>query len=146
MSLSLSLARMCKPDLIHSQLWKALFLAYGGTYAAAAMLKIVSDLLSYLQPQLLRWLLSYIAAYQSARKHDDNDWGVNSAQVRVGPWSLPESMRLWHTDEAPMPGAIEGFAIAGIMFAANLAQTILIHQYFQRVFETGFVFCLLSFS
>ena len=86
----------------------------------------MQDALAYLQPQLLRWLLSYIATYQSSRLYDDG------------------------------PAASEGFAIAVIMFCASIAQTIILHQvcpdicwirivgltrfslkYFQRCFETG---------
>lgn len=109
-----------------SSLWVALFVAYGGPYAFALGLKIIQDSLAYLQPQLLRWLLSYISTYQSSRVSDDG------------------------------PTTIEGFAIAVIMFMASVAQTIILHQvcsdedsiqiivltriplkYFQRCFETG---------
>ncbi|KAG6899872.1 hypothetical protein C0993_005842 [Termitomyces sp. T159_Od127] len=90
-------------------LWKALFVAYGGPYAVAALLKVFQDCLAFLQPQLLRWLLSYISWYQSAR----------FGGVAQGPSSL------------------EGFAIAGIMFVASVAQTVALNQYFQRTFETG---------
>ncbi|KAL1745932.1 P-loop containing nucleoside triphosphate hydrolase protein [Schizophyllum fasciatum] len=79
-------------------LWAALFLSYGGPYAAAACMKVVQDCLNFLQPQLLRWLLAYISEYQRAA---------------------------------------EGFLIAIIMFAAGMAQTIILNQYFQRTFETG---------
>lgn len=109
-----------------SSLWVALFVAYGSPYAFALGLKIVQDALAYLQPQLLRWLLSYISIYQSSRVSGGG------------------------------PTATEGFAVAVVMFAASMAQTIILHQvctntcriqnslltrfslkYFQRCFETG---------
>ncbi|KII85750.1 hypothetical protein PLICRDRAFT_144304 [Plicaturopsis crispa FD-325 SS-3] len=96
----------------HSSLWVALFTAFGRPYTFAAGLKIVQDCLAFMQPQLLRWLLSYISEYQ--RSHV----GTNVA-------------------ETPGPAAVEGFAIAAIMFVAAVTQTILLHQYFQRCFETG---------
>ena len=114
---------------ISKSLTVALFAAYGGSYAFAGGLKLLQDCLSFLQPQLLRWLLSYISSYQSARPD-----GI----VQHG---------------APTP--FEGFAIAFVMFAASIAQTIILHQvspapfkfvyeaslyvrqYFQRCFETG---------
>ncbi|KAG1786323.1 P-loop containing nucleoside triphosphate hydrolase protein [Suillus plorans] len=51
----------------HSSVWLALFLSYGGPYAGAAALKILQDILAFLQPQLLRWLLAYISNYQSTK-------------------------------------------------------------------------------
>ncbi|KAG6837154.1 hypothetical protein H0H93_013744 [Arthromyces matolae] len=92
-----------------STLWKALFIAYGGPYAVATVLKIFQDCLVFLQPQLLRWMLSYISRYQSARSGDSID----------------------------PPSNLQGFAIAFIMFAAAVAQTVSLNQYFQRTFETG---------
>ncbi|RPD60042.1 metal resistance protein YCF1 [Lentinus tigrinus ALCF2SS1-7] len=92
----------------HSSLWMALFVAYGGPYAFALGLKLIQDSLAFLQPQLLRWLLSYIASYQSSHRSGTED----------------------HS-------AIEGFSIAAIMFGASIVQTIILHQYFQHCFETG---------
>ncbi|KAH9852113.1 metal resistance protein YCF1 [Lenzites betulinus] len=92
----------------HSSLWVSLFLAYGGPYAVALGLKIIQDSLSFLQPQLLRWLLSYISTYQTAKASNGNP-----------------------------PTAIEGFSVAALMFGASLIQTVILHQYFQRTFETG---------
>ncbi|KAI0352362.1 metal resistance protein YCF1 [Trametes cingulata] len=100
--------RLKKAMRKHSSLWVALFVAYGGPYAFALGLKIIQDSLAFLQPQLLRWLLSYISKYQTAKASDGNP-----------------------------PTAVEGFAIAVIMFGASLVQTVVLHQYFQRCFETG---------
>jgi hypothetical protein len=85
------------------RLWRALFVAYGPPYLLAAFLKIAQDCLAFLQPQLLRWLLAYISAYQSAQ--DD-------ASFRG----------------SPGPSPLEGFAIAVIMFVAAAAQTFILHQ------------------
>lgn len=84
-----------------STLWKALFIAYGGPYAVAAGLKIIQDVLAFLQPQLLRLLLMYISRYQMARLLPIND---------------------------PKPSILEGFSIAGIMFVASIVQTITLNQ------------------
>ncbi|KAH9946530.1 metal resistance protein YCF1 [Amylocystis lapponica] len=92
----------------HKSLWAALFAAYGAEYAVAAGLKIIQDCLAFLQPQLLRWLLSYISDYQTARYSGD-----------------------------ARPSLAEGFAITLVMFIASLTQTVILHQYFQRCFETG---------
>lgn len=69
-------------------------------------------MLAFLQPQLLRLLLSYIARYQSAR-----------------PSSSPPA--------SGAPNALEGFSIAVLMFVASLMQTVVLHQYFQHCYETG---------
>ena len=89
-------------------MWVALFAAYGGPYAFAAFLKVLQDCLAFLQPQLLRWLLFYISTYQSSR--------LNFSKS---------------------PSPLEGFSIAILMFVASIAQTIILHQYFQHCFETG---------
>lgn len=96
---------------ISKSLWVALFVSYGGPYAFAAFLKVLQDCLAFLQPQLLRWLLSYISTYQSAR------------------------LNLFSSPDSPSP--LEGFAIAVLMFVASISQTVILHQYFQRCFETG---------
>ncbi|KAF8844780.1 P-loop containing nucleoside triphosphate hydrolase protein [Paxillus ammoniavirescens] len=93
----------------HSGLWTALFVAYGGPYVGAACLKIVQDTLAFVQPQLLRWLLAYISEYQSKK----------GAQFAEG------------------TSPLQGYAFAIIMFAASMAQTTVLHQYFQICFETG---------
>ncbi|TFK51703.1 multidrug resistance-associated ABC transporter [Heliocybe sulcata] len=95
----------------HKSLWVSLFVAYGGPYGLAATLKIIQDCLAFLQPQLLRWLLVYIAAYQRKRV-----FAIDN------PNNLPK---------------IEGFAIALIMFVAAMAQSVILQQYFQLCYETG---------
>ncbi|KAH7930359.1 P-loop containing nucleoside triphosphate hydrolase protein [Leucogyrophana mollusca] len=93
----------------HTSLWAALFISYGGPYLFAACLKLVQDGLAFLQPQLLRWLLAYISDYQSTKG------------TRLSSESNP----------------LEGYSVAIIMFAASITQTLILHQYFQRCFETG---------
>ena len=86
-------------------LWIALFRGFGGPYFRGAVIKTISDALQFVQPQLLRLLISFV---DSHRKGD------------------PE----------PQP-VIRGAAIALAMFAVSVSQTVCLHQYFQRAFETG---------
>ncbi|KAG1817496.1 P-loop containing nucleoside triphosphate hydrolase protein [Suillus subaureus] len=94
----------------HSSVWVALFLSYGGPYVGAALLKLLQDSLAFLQPQLLRWLLAYISSYQSTK---------GMANLLVG------------------PSPLEGYIVAVIMFMTSMAQSVVLHQYFQICFETG---------
>ncbi|KAI9887687.1 MAG: hypothetical protein M1823_000551 [Watsoniomyces obsoletus] len=87
----------------HPSLWLALFRAFGRPYLGAGIFKAGSDVLAFVQPQLLRLLISYIASYRTP---------------------------------SPQP-VIRGAAIALTMFAVSVVQTICLHQYFQRAFETG---------
>jgi ATP-binding cassette subfamily C (CFTR/MRP) protein 1 len=84
-------------------LFVALAKAYGGPYATATVLKLSNDLLMFLQPQLLRSLLQWVASYKTG---------------------VPEP-------------PIKGFCIAALMFLCAVAQTSLLHQYFDRAFTTG---------
>jgi ATP-binding cassette subfamily C (CFTR/MRP) protein 1 len=84
-------------------LWMAIFRAFGGPYFRGTLFKTVSDTLAFVQPQLLRLLISFVASYNT------ND---------------------------PQP-VIRGAAIALAMFAVSVGQTMALHQYFQRAFETG---------
>ncbi|KAI4118912.1 MAG: hypothetical protein LQ345_001099 [Seirophora villosa] len=85
-------------------LWIALFRAFGGPYFRGTLIKTLSDSLSFVQPQLLRLLISFVDSYR--------------------------------TSQEPQP-AIRGAAIALAMFAVSVSQTVCLHQYFQRAFETG---------
>ena len=84
-------------------LWIALARAHGGPYIQAAIIKAFSDVLQFIQPQLLRLLITYVDSYRSPN---------------------PQPM-------------VRGAAIAIAMFAVSVGQTAMLHQYFQRVFETG---------
>lgn len=44
-------------------IWVALFRAFGGAYFRGALFKIVHDILAFVQPQLLRLLISFVASY-----------------------------------------------------------------------------------
>lgn len=87
-------------------LWIALFRSYGGPYYRAALFKIVSDTLAFVQPQLLRLLIAYVASYDTKGTYERQP-------------------------------VIRGVSIALGMFAVSVGQTIALHQYFQRAFETG---------
>ncbi|KAL8420183.1 hypothetical protein RB594_003095 [Gaeumannomyces avenae] len=89
-------------------LWRALFHAYGGPYAVAALFKIGNDISAFTQPQLLRFLIAFVASYGS-------EGG---------------------TTGEPQP-VIQGAAIALAMFGVATFQTAMIHQYFQLAFVTG---------
>ncbi|KAL9047131.1 MAG: hypothetical protein Q9214_000212, partial [Letrouitia sp. 1 TL-2023] len=88
----------------HPSLWIALLRAFGGPYFRATVIKTLSDALAFIQPQLLRLLISFVDSYRR-----DND----------------------------RQPAIRGAAIAIAMFAVSVSQTVCLHQYFQRAFETG---------
>ena len=45
-------------------LWVALFKAFGGPYLRGAIIKSGSDMLAFIQPQLLRYLISFIDSYR----------------------------------------------------------------------------------
>ncbi|KAJ4350561.1 ATP-binding cassette glutathione S-conjugate transporter ycf1 [Ascochyta clinopodiicola] len=89
-------------------LWMALFRSFGGPYFRGACIKTISDCLNFVQPQLLRLLISFVASYQA----------VNGQPAH------------------PQP-VVRGAAIALGMFAVSVSQTACLHQYFQRSFETG---------
>ena len=86
-------------------LWIALFRGFGGPYFRGTVIKTFSDTLSFVQPQLLRLLISFVDSYRNGNPH-------------------------------PQP-VIRGAAISLAMFAVSVSQTALLHQYFQRAFETG---------
>ncbi|KAI9040636.1 ATP-binding cassette glutathione S-conjugate transporter YCF1 [Aspergillus affinis] len=84
-------------------LWSALFKAFGSSYLRGAIIKCGSDMLAFVQPQLLRILIDFVNSYR--------------------------------TDD-PQP-VIRGVAIALGMFLVSVSQTLCLHQYFQRAFDTG---------
>ena len=85
-------------------LWMAIFNAFSGPYFRGALFKACSDSLAFMQPQLLRLLISFVDSYSPGKE--------------------------------PQP-VIRGAAIAVAMFAVSVGQTMALHQYFQRAFETG---------
>ncbi|PVG00760.1 putative YCF1-vacuolar ABC transporter [Serendipita vermifera] len=94
----------------NGSLWVALGRAYGGTYAEAAGLKVIQDLLAFAQPQFLRMFLAYISLYQAA----NGDGFVNKGPI-----------------------AIKGFVIVAGMFTSAVVQTVVLHQYFDKCYRTG---------
>ena len=45
-------------------LWIALFRAYGGPYFKGALIKTISDVTAFIQPQLLRLLITFVGSYR----------------------------------------------------------------------------------
>lgn len=84
-----------------SSLWVSLYVAYGGPYVIALTLKLAQDSLAFMQPQLLRLLLAYISYYQFIQP--DPGFG-------------------------PRESPIQGFALAFLMFAASILQTVTLNQ------------------
>lgn len=84
-------------------LWLSLFKSFGPSYIRGALIKCGSDVLAFVQPQLLRFLISFIDSYRTGE---------------------------------PQP-IIQGVAIALGMFLVSVGQTMCLHQYFQRAFDTG---------
>ncbi|RPA87355.1 hypothetical protein BJ508DRAFT_357771 [Ascobolus immersus RN42] len=48
------------------RLWVALFKAFGGPFFEGTIYKVIQDLLNYTQPQLLRFLIAFVASYQTS--------------------------------------------------------------------------------
>ena len=48
-------------------LWLSLFAAYGGPYLRGGIVKTGSDLLQFVQPQLLRYLITFVDSYRDGR-------------------------------------------------------------------------------
>ncbi|CAE6486674.1 unnamed protein product [Rhizoctonia solani] len=78
-------------------LWKALFRAYGGPYAIAAMTRIFRDILAFTEPQLLRYLLIFIARYQ-ARKTESAflGWIIVAAMFLVSVAQTTANHQFYH--------------------------------------------------
>lgn len=49
----------------HPSLWIALFSSFGGPYFRGAAIKTLSDLLNFVQPQLLRLLITFVDSYRT---------------------------------------------------------------------------------
>ncbi|EXJ83852.1 hypothetical protein A1O1_07480 [Capronia coronata CBS 617.96] len=57
-------------------LWIALGRAFGGPYVLASMAKIVSDCLAFVQPQLLRLLITFVDSYRPGRERQPEIRGI----------------------------------------------------------------------
>ncbi len=62
-------------------LWLVLFHAYGGPYALATIFKIVNDLAAFSQPQLLRYLISFVDSYYNGKEPQPP---VKGAAIAIG--------------------------------------------------------------
>ncbi|WWC68420.1 uncharacterized protein I206_102347 [Kwoniella pini CBS 10737] len=80
----------------------AIIRAFGAPYFVAGLFKGCYDILNFLQPQLLRLLLSFVSSYGTDHPHPP----------------------------------VAGFAISILMFISANVATAILHQYFQRCFET----------
>lgn len=49
----------------HPSLWLALFRAFGAPYFRGSAIKTISDVLNFVQPQLLRLLITFVASYRT---------------------------------------------------------------------------------
>ncbi|CAJ2506229.1 Uu.00g003590.m01.CDS01 [Anthostomella pinea] len=49
-------------------LWIAMFKSYGGPYSVATLFKIINDLAAFAQPQLLRYLISFVDSYGKGKE------------------------------------------------------------------------------
>ncbi|GAB6029961.1 hypothetical protein CHUAL_005656 [Chamberlinius hualienensis] len=77
---------------------KALFKTFGGTFMYGAFLKLVSDLLIFASPLLLRWLINFVSSNEP----------------------------MWR-----------GYLYAVLMFIAAIAQSLVLNQYFYKMFILG---------
>ncbi|KAL2426438.1 Metal resistance protein YCF1 [Exophiala dermatitidis] len=57
-------------------LWFALGRAFGGPYLRGALIKVISDCLSFVQPQLLRLLITFVDSYRPGRDRQPAIRGV----------------------------------------------------------------------
>ncbi|KAK3379821.1 P-loop containing nucleoside triphosphate hydrolase protein [Lasiosphaeria ovina] len=63
----------------HPSLWIALFKSYGGPYMLASIFKVFNDLAAFSQPQLLRFLISYVDSYKPEKEPQPLVKGVSIA-------------------------------------------------------------------
>ncbi|KAK5629615.1 hypothetical protein RRF57_005330 [Xylaria bambusicola] len=59
-----------KYELAHRKkpsIWIAMFKAYGGPYFVATFFKFINDLSAFAQPQLLRYLITFVASYEGGQ-------------------------------------------------------------------------------
>ncbi|XP_004685060.1 PREDICTED: canalicular multispecific organic anion transporter 2 [Condylura cristata] len=78
---------------------KTLLATFGYRLLVCACYKLMQDLISFINPQLLSILIRFI--------------------------SNPDAPSWW------------GFLLAGLMFVCSMAQTLILHQYFHRIFVLG---------
>ncbi|KAH7102795.1 metal resistance protein ycf1 [Auriculariales sp. MPI-PUGE-AT-0066] len=122
---------------------------------------ISSDLLAFAQPQLLRLLLQFLRDYQAGVSNNSvagtSIAVAGSANISQPAFQVPfmwtsdfyvpshSSLHLgavaeefgMNSSPSSRPPLIQGFALAGLMFFAAIAQTAILHQYFQICYMTG---------
>ncbi|KAH6654420.1 metal resistance protein YCF1 [Truncatella angustata] len=52
----------------HPSLWLVMFKSYGGPYMLATVFKAANDLSAFAQPQLLRYLIAFVASYDKGKE------------------------------------------------------------------------------
>ncbi|KAK5652526.1 hypothetical protein OQA88_10432 [Cercophora sp. LCS_1] len=68
----------------HPSLWIALFRAYGGPYMLASIFKIGNDLSAFTQPQLLKYLITFIDSYRVGQEPEPVIKGAAIALAMFG--------------------------------------------------------------
>ena len=120
-----------------------------------SMLMVSVDLLAFAQPQFLRLVLKFIREYQAGTPSNNIAPFVsvfNGSQPTlspqtpfiISPWSDSQTavlpvFSIHSTHDAPTHDVplIQGFVLAGLMFISALAQTAILHQYFDKCYMTG---------
>ncbi|KAK8225721.1 multidrug resistance-associated protein 1 [Phyllosticta capitalensis] len=71
----------------HPSLWIALGSAFGGPYFRGAVIKVGSDVLAFVQPQLLRLLIQFISSYRT----DDPEPVIRGAAIALAMFAVSVS-------------------------------------------------------
>ncbi|XP_055308510.1 multidrug resistance-associated protein 1-like, partial [Sitodiplosis mosellana] len=94
--------------------------AFGPTFMFGAILKLTQDVLTFVSPQLLRAIISFVD--NSAVKQVDSANGTETVTYITNPDQEP----LWR-----------GILYAVLLFVVASTQTLFLSQYFQRMFLVG---------
>lgn len=89
--------------------------AFGTTFLFGGILQLAQDILTFVQPQLLRIMIDFI---QNSSKNNGNATANGSAYVTQDP--------MWH-----------GIAYTVLLFVVASLQTLLLSQNYQRMFLVG---------
>jgi ATP-binding cassette, subfamily C (CFTR/MRP), member 1 len=107
-----------------SSFGRALIIAYGGNYGISILCRLVADLFTFAQPQLLRLLLNYISAYQIA-----------AARASESMWLWPSaSEELSQLAATTKPPVIIGFTFVALMFLSSCATSMFQNQVCNSLF------------
>lgn len=107
----------------NASLVRASFKVVGLYFLSAAPLKLMQDLLSFLQPTLLRFLIDF------ARSHMDTT-------PKLFGFSFGSADNNTPSKTEPQPVSV-GFIIAVVMFVTAIIQSSALHQYFNICYMTG---------